>query len=154
MMNIESNKGDIFITMDGETTLFASGIPFTEEAEISALENPTHLYRFNDTPRVSLEVSGMNLALLDDYCNTTMPNGKFTIEADINIMIQTRWHKKKRINKKWLKRFGMRQDTVKMIANATAGEYHTTDGSFDFEIDTMEYSWRSDQKRKNLKIEM
>ena len=153
-MSIESNKGDIFITMDGETILFASGIPFTEEAKMSTLENPTHLYHFNDTPRVSLEVSSTNLALLDDYCNTTMPNGKFTIEADINIMIQARWHKKKRINKKWLKRFGMRQDTVKMIANATAGEYHTTDGSFDFEIDAMEYSWRPDQKRKNLKIEM
>ena len=153
-MSIELNKGDIFITMDGETTLFASGIPFTEEIEISASENPTHLYRFNDTPRVSLEVSGMSLALLDDYCNTTMPNGKFTIEADINIMIQARWHQKKRINKKWLKRFGMKQDTVRMKANATAGEYHTDDGSFDFEIDAMEYLWRPDQKRKNLKIEM
>lgn len=154
MMNIESNKGDIFITMDGETTLFASGIPFTEEAETSASENPTHLYHFNDIPRVSLEVSGMNLALLNDYCNTTIPNGKLTIEADINIMIQARWHKKKRINKKWLKRFGMRQDTVKIKANAIAGEYHTDDGSFDFEIDTTEYLWRPDQKRKNLKIEM
>lgn len=153
-MNYGLNSGDLFITTGDETTLFANGISFTEEVEMNASENPTHMYHFDNAPSVNYEVSGANLALLDDYCNTIMPNGKFTIEADINIMIQARWHKKKRVNKKWLKRYGMKPDTVRMKANAAAGEYHTDDGSLDFKSDAIEYLWRPDQKRKNLKIEM
>jgi hypothetical protein len=91
--------------------------------------------------------------LMNNFYNMPQPNGKFTIEAYINIMIQARWHKKARVRKKWLKRFGMKPDTVKMRANATAGEYHTDDGSFDFESDIPEYLWRLDQLRRDLKIE-
>lgn len=153
-MGIELEKGDIFITMDGKTTLFAKDIPFTEEVEMSASEEPIRLYHFNNTPSVSLEVSDVDLALLNDYCNTTRTNGKFTIEAYRNIMIQARWHKNPRIRKKWLKRFGMKPDTVKIRMDATAGEYHTNDGSFDFETDKYEYVWRPDQLRSGLKIEV
>lgn len=153
-MNYGLNSGDLFITTGDETTLFANGISFTEEVEMNASENPTHLYHFDNAPSVNYEVSGANLALLDDYCNTIMPNGKFTIEADINIMIQARWHKKKRVNKKWLKRYGMKSDTVKVRAKARALDYGYLAGEFDFETDKFEYIWRPDQKRKNLKIEM
>ena len=152
-MGFESAKGDIFITIDGETTQFAKGVNLTEEIEMSASEEPVRLYHFNDTPSVSFEVSGMNLALLNDYCNATLPSGKFTIEADIKIMIQARWHKNQRIRKKWLKRFGMKPDTVKIRMDAKTGKYHTNDGSFDFETDKYEYVWRPDQMRKGLKIE-
>ena len=75
------------------------------------------------------------------------------LKHQIPIMIQARWHKNKRINKKWQKRYGMKSDTVRIRANATIGEYHTDDGSFDFEADELEYLWRPDQKRKGLKIE-
>lgn len=153
-MGFELEEGDIFLTIDGETTPFAKGIPFTEEVEMSASENPIRLYHFNDTPSVSFEVSGVNLALLNDYCNTTLPNGKFTIEAYRNIMINARWHKNPRIRKKWLKRFGMKLDTVKIRMDAKTGEYHIHDGSFDFETDKYEYVWRPDQMRKGLKIEV
>lgn len=152
-MSIELSRGDIFITMGEETIPFGKGIPFTEEVEMSASENLAHLYHFNDTPSVSFEVSGVNWALLNDWCNTTLPNGKFTIEADRKIMIQARWHKNPRIRKKWLKRFGMKPDTVKIRMDAKTGEYHTNDGSFDFETDKYEYVWRPDQVRKGLKIE-
>lgn len=149
-MNYGLNSGDLFIITEDETTLFANGISFTEETDMSASENPTHLYHLNNAPSINFGVSSVNLALLDDYCNTMTPNGKFTIEADINIMIQARWHKKKRVNKKWLKRFGMKQDTVRIKVDATTGKH----GSFVFESDAIEYLWRPDQKRKNLKIEM
>lgn len=75
------------------------------------------------------------------------------MEYLIPIMVQARWHKKPRIRKKWLKRFGMKTDVIKVKVNATAGEYHTNDGNFDFEIDDMQYFWRPDQKRRELKIE-
>lgn len=151
-MGIELSKGDIFITMDGKTTKFGSGIPFTEEIEFSAEENPPYLYHFNQ-PSVSFEISGANLSLMNNFCNMPTLNGKFTIEADRKIMIQARWHKKARIRKKWLKRFGMKPDTVKMKMNAANGEYHTDDGSFEFKTDMPEYLWRPDQNRKDLKIE-
>jgi hypothetical protein len=47
----------------------------------------------------------------------------------------------------------MKPDTVKVRINATVGEYHTDDGSFDFEADKYEYVWRPDQMRRGIKIE-
>jgi hypothetical protein len=101
---------------------------------------------------MSFQTDSVNLELLHNLCNIPPSNGKFTMEYSIPIMVQARWHKKPRIRKKWLKRFGMKSDTVKVRANATVGEYHTDDGSFDFETDNFEYIWRQDQKRKDLKI--
>ena len=152
-MSIEWSKGDIFITMGDETVPFCSGVPFTEEIELSAKENPTRLYRFNDTLSCSLEVNNVDLSKLNDTFGL-MPNKNFIMEADVNIMVQARWHKKPRIRKKWLKRFGMKPDTVKIRMDAKTGEYHINDGSFDFETDKYEYVWRPDQMRRGLKIEL
>jgi hypothetical protein len=80
--------------------------------------------------------------------------GKFSIEYSVGILVQARWHKKKRINKKWLKRYGMKPDTVKMKAEAHALNYNTETGECEFEVDKLEYIWRPDQKRRNLKIEI
>ena len=115
-MEMELSKGDIFITMGDETVPFCSGVPFTEEIELSAKESPTRLYRFNDTLSCSLEVNNVDLSKLNDTFGL-MPNKNFIMEADVNIMVQARWHKKPRIRKKWLKRFGMKPDTVKLRAD-------------------------------------
>lgn len=151
-MPIELNKGNFFVTTRDETMLLGNGIPFTEEIELSAKESPSHIYHF-DTSSVNFEIIGTDLTKLDKYFNFPQFNEKFIIEGYLNIMIQARWHKKPRIRKKWLKRFGMKKDTVKIKANATAGEYHTNDGGFDFETDVLEYLWRPDQLRSGLKIE-
>ena len=82
------------------------------------------------------------------------PTKTFNIEHSIPVLVQARWHKKKRINKKWLKRYGMKPDTVKMKADAHRLSYDIETGELNFEIDKLEYMWRPDQKRKNLKIEM
>ena len=150
-MSIELDKGSLFMTIGDNTMTLGEGIPFTEEIELSVKENPPHLYHFNQ-PSFSFEVYNADLEKLNNDYNM-MLNREFVIEAYRNIMIQARWHKKPRIRKKWLKRFGMKPDTVKMKMNATNGEYHTDDGSFDFETDMPEYLWRPDQKRKGLKIE-
>jgi hypothetical protein len=152
-MGFELSTGTLFIIDDDEIAKLGDGIPFIEEIELSVNENPPRLCHLNDTSACSFEVCGVDLANLNDFCNIPPSNGKFTMECSIPIMIQARWHKKTRIRKKWLKRFGMKPDMVKMRANATAGEYHTDDGSFDFETDIPEYIWRPDQKRKDLKIE-
>lgn len=68
--------------------------------------------------------------------------------------MQAKWHKKKRINKKWSKRYGMRADTVTMKAKSRTLSYDTETGECEFEVDKLEYIWRPDQKRKNFKIEM
>lgn len=82
------------------------------------------------------------------------PTKDFWFEFEEEILVQAKWHKKKRINKKWLKRYGMKSDTVKVKAKARALDYGYLAGEFDFETDQFEYIWRPDQKRKNLKIEM
>jgi hypothetical protein len=145
-------KGDVFITADGITTALGKGIPYTEEVEFSGKENPLHLYNFNTAYSASLEVDSINLELLDNLCRMPPSNEKFTIEYSVPIMIQARWHKKARIRKKWLKRFGLKPDMIKMRANAVAGKYHA-DGGFDFESDAPECLWRADQLRNGLKIE-
>lgn len=166
-MGIELSKGDIFITMGDKTMPFAKGISVTEEVELSANENPAHLYHFDDTLSCNLEVGNSDLSDLSNVCGL-MPNQNLTIYMDIKIMIQARWHKKPRIRKKWLKRFGMKSDTVKMKMDATALEYYpghildeqyddsgicATFGSFEFETNNREYLWRPDQLRKDIKIE-
>ena len=152
-MGIELNKGDLFITMGDETATFGKGVPYTEEIEFSAKEHLSHYYHLNSVTCISFQTDNINLELLHNLCEMPPANGKFTMEYSVPIMTQARWHKKPRINKKWRKRFGMKPDTIKMRASATAGEYHTDDGSFDFESDAPECLWRPDQLRKDLKIE-
>lgn len=148
----ELSKGTLFATVGGQTMTLGDGIPVIEEVEeFSVSEIPSKTYHLNT--EFNFEVSGIDLALLNDSCCMALPNNKFVVEHSIPIMIQARWHKRSRIRKKWLKKFGMKPDTVKMRANAAAGEYHTDDGSFDFEVDDVQYLWRPDQKRRGLKIE-
>lgn len=164
----ELNKGNLYMTVDDKTISMGEGIPFTEELELSAQEHLTHYHHFDNTMSVTCEVDYVNLTLLNDLCNTPSLNKEFVLEYETPIMIQARWHKRSRIRKKWLKRYGMKQDTVKMRSNAKTIEYHpghildnqcdhngicATFDSFDFETDKFEYIWRPDQKRRGLKIE-
>jgi hypothetical protein len=48
----------------------------------------------------------------------------------------------------------MKHDTVEMKAKARIFSYNTDTNDCEFEVDKLEYIWRPDQKRKNLKIEM
>lgn len=145
-MKYELSKGDFFITIGDEITPLGSGIPYTEEIELSAKETLTRTY----SASMECEMTNVNWELFNNLFEF---NGKFNMEYFVPIMVQARWHKKPRIRKKWLKRYGMKPDEVKCRANATAGEYHTDDGSFDFESDVPEYLWRPDQLRRGLKIE-
>ena len=99
----------------------------------------------------------------------TMPqwDKTFVIQAERPIMIQARWHKKARVNKKWLKRYGMKSDTVKMEMIASQLEYTPengvgiaadyivgTENNFSFNTDEIKYIFRNDQLIKKRRIEL
>ena len=99
--------------------------------------------------------------------STDFNNQPLYIEYYIPIMVQARWHKKKRINKKWLKRYGMKADKVLVRCDVDS---ISSDNSYDpydpydltvphgfnveLEFSNMQYKFRQDQLRRNLKIKM
>lgn len=150
---IELNKDSLFMTFGDKTVSLGEIMSFTEESELDVKKHLTHHCNFYNTASVTFEIDYVDLARLDDFCSIPQPNKNFILEYSIPIMIQAHWHKKPRVRKKWLKRFGMKSDTVKMRANATFREYHADDGSFDFESDMPKCLWRPDQLRRGIKIE-
>lgn len=123
---------------------------------LSADETPNMSYNLSKNMSASLYASACNLNWFDEF-TVEQPIQRmktFNIEHNVQILTQARWHKKKRINKKWLKRYGMKPDTVKIMAVARTLSYNTETGDCEFEVDKLEYVWRPDQKRKHLKIEM
>ena len=152
-MNFELKPGTLLVDFGNGATYNFNALSCECCRELSADETASLKYHIDTGAEFSATMIGVDLAPLYDYGVMQFPNGNFVIEHQIPIMIQARWHKNKRINKKWQKRYGMKPDIVRIRANATIGEYHTDDGSFDFEADELEYLWRPDQKRKGLKIE-
>lgn len=157
-MEFELSSGTLYM-MDLNGKQFELGDVSNGVVEIDTLsadEKPNISYNFTKNMttslKASLEISAQDLSLL--YAPTFKQSEVFNIEHDIPILTQARWHKKKRINKKWLKRYGMKSDTVKMKAMARVLTYNTQTGECEFETGKLEHIWRPDQKRKNLKIEM
>jgi hypothetical protein len=85
----------------------------------------------------------------------------FYVEYNIPIMVQARWHKKPRINKKWLKRYGMKKDNILVRCNVESlypntqydPLYMTEHVEYGMTLSNMEYKFRPDQLRRNLKLE-
>ena len=126
-----------------------------ENDTFSPDETPSLMAYANNALSISYEMSMQNINWIRGLTRDQFaPTKNFDIEYNTPILIQTRWHKKKRINKKWLKHYGMKSDTVKMKAKAHTLSYNTETGECEFEVDKLEYIWRPDQKRKYLKIEM
>lgn len=93
---------------------------------------------------------------------TDLHSRPLCVEYNVPIMVQARWHKKPRINKKWLKRYGMRKDTVLVRCNVESvvpNTYHDPLGmtehvEYGMTFSNMEYKFRPDQLRRNLKLEV
>lgn len=155
-MGFELSDGTLYM-MDSNGRQFELGDISYGDIEIDTFSS-------NEIPDIVCNLKNMESASFS--CETTFTDlscldykpfeltENFNIEYDVPILVQARWHKKKRINKKWLKRYGMKSDTVKMKAVARTLSYNTETGDCEFEIDKLEYVWRPDQKRKYLKIEM
>lgn len=87
--------------------------------------------------------------------NFTHPNSpKFLVELNVCILIQALWHKKKRINKKWLKRYGMVSDIVEAFSSVKPINKEIADGNcceYEIDLDNIKFHFRPDQKIKNRK---
>ena len=157
-MNCEFYNGTLYMMEpNGNQIKFGDDISGLVEIDtLSTNETPDISYSFTKglsaSFSASIEMSSQDLIAL--YAPTWTPSGTFNIEHNVPILTQAKWHKKKRINKKWLKRYGMKPDTVKITAKARTLSYDTDTGACEFEVDKLTYIWRPDQLRKKLKIEM
>ena len=155
-MGFEFNNGTLYMT-DPNGKQFEFGNDLYGGLEIdtcSPNEIPDVVCYLQSAASASFssEMTLANLGCLD--YKPFEPAETFSIEYNVPILVQARWHKKKRINKKWLKRYGMKKDTVKMKTDARRLSYDIDTGVLTFEADELEYIWRPDHKRKYLKIEM
>lgn len=85
------------------------------------------------------------------------------VEYNIPILVQARWHKNYRINKKWIKRYGMKKDNILVRCdvdsfgqNESLDPYGLTEPELvqcNISLNNMKFKFRPDQKRRNLKIE-
>ena len=155
-------------TVDGDQEIFLGNGCVATELETSAQETLSNTYTLTRSASAELEVNYLNTDLFDNMFGM-QPADTFTIEYSVPIMIQARWHHKPRIRKKWLKRYGMKKDTIKVKANAMSLEYypgHVLDDlnyycaacteccSYSFEAEKCEYVFRPHQLRKDIKIEL
>ena len=136
--------------------------PLADKAELEHTINLSSI----GSAEFTCENVQLNTSLLDSMFEA--PKTPVKVYWDMPIMIQARWHKKSRVNKKWLKRYGMKPDTIKVEMNIRALEcipehidneskYKTSlsciYNSWNFETDIPIYKYRPDQMRKNLKIQ-
>lgn len=155
-MGFELNSGTLYmIKPDGSQVELGDNVFGDIEVDTcSPNETPDICYALRNATNASFSCE-MTLAGLDCLrYKPFVPAEKFSIEYNVEILVQARWHKKKRINKKWLKRYGMKVDTVRMKATARTLSYDTETGECEFGVDKREYLWRPDQKRKCLRIEL
>ena len=92
----------------------------------------------------------INQDLFNELCAPPI-SSDFTMECDTPILIQARWHKKARIRKKWLKRYGYKEDKVKTIMKAKYGEFNTETGECNIEIESIEYVFKPYQLQREVR---
>ena len=151
-MNIEFNGVSCFrLDKYGQYThlgdCFSNDMEYLPEIDESAKQA---LLGTNKDSSFSCTLNACDLELLEKTCKFDHPE-KFTIEFDEHIMIQARWHKKVKVRKKWLKRYGMKPDTVHVKTDAACLSEH--DGCLEFETKSLQYIWKPHQERRNIKIE-
>lgn len=152
-MGIEFNGAALYIKGSDGQTMVADILNATCELEPSPYEiTPIH---FNMSKRASFscDINYINSDLLNKIAAPLTPTVPFTLTHERNIMIQARWHKKTRIRKKWLKRYGMKPDIIQVVYDIGELSYDHSDDSFDFETTYYRNVLRPDQKRRGLKIE-
>lgn len=91
-----------------------------------------------------------NQELFNELCDPLM-SSEFTIECETPILIQARWHKKARIRKKWLKRYGYKEDNLNTVMKAKYGEFNTKTGECDIEVESVEYIFKPYQLQREVR---
>lgn len=105
---------------------------------------------FTNPATFSCENTTIHQDLFNELCKPSTSLG-FTIEGETPILIQARWHKKARIRKKWLKRYGYKEDKVKTIMKAKYGEFNKETGECNIEIESIEYVFKPYQLQREVR---
>lgn len=113
-------------------------------------EQQKSIQGFTNPAIFSCENTTISQDLFDDLCKPSA-SATFIIEAETQILIQARWHKKARIRKKWLKRYGYKKDCVKTIMKAKYGEFNTETGECNIEIESIEYIFKPYQLQREVR---
>ena len=152
-------SGNLYASVDDKTISMGNGLLCTKELDVWSTDEyvqETYSLKPMQQASMSFDISASDLSMLNELCRPICKPATFTYEYDVSIMIQARWHKKKRINKKWLNRFGMKSDTVKkrVVADVISCDTCTNSGEIEFKNTyNAEYIFRQDQMRKHLKME-
>lgn len=143
--------------LDTKFLLFTNlntGEPFKLETCDSLVLNQEELsdnISFKETSSFSASGS-INKDSIDKLIESSNPYTKFIVEGTTGVLIQARWHKKARIRKKWLKRYGYKESVVKIFGAVKEGSVNTEAGEINMDIDNIEYGWKPNQLRKGLDI--
>ena len=108
-MGIQWNSGMMMLDDKGLCTID----PITELSATEEVDNPI-VATFSPCMNAEFSVSTdcINAELLSEIIqNNSYP---FVAEFNAPILVQARWHKKWRTRKKWLKRYGMKEDTIQV----------------------------------------
>lgn len=157
-------KADSFQVCDVNTlepiTDFNGICNATIESEIETGSLSKEKISFNHNASFECELTDCS-SLFD--CVADLNDKPFYAEYYTPIMIQARWHKKPRINKKWLKRYGMKKDKVLVRCNVDSFGQNVSPDPYDciepevtecsMTLSDMQWKFRPDQLRKNLKID-
>ena len=144
-MNLELSTGTLTVMNreTGEVHDWGEITPLSfEQDDLSPHAEPEKTVKgvFNSAT-LSCEGAYINQELFNELCKPSTSLG-FTIEGETPILIQARWHKKARIRKKWLKRYGYKEDFVKTIMKAKYGEFNKETGECNIEIESIEYKFK------------
>lgn len=150
-MSITLNSGNWYIDGVKSDCIIGVDLALTTESETSELTCISP--RFSADVEMSFECEmTMNKNLMQQLCYPPSSDN-YDLEAYIPIMIQARWHKKPRIRKKWLKRYGMKSDTVKIVIHVNSMSINPLEGYLietEFKFDDFQYELRPDQKRRDI----
>ena len=131
--------GELYMMdQSGETAMQMSvydmqcDIPFSADAE------PNYEFEFR-TP-LAQEITASSCVIDTGLLRliSEQPRG-FYLEYDVDVQIQARRHRKKRINKKWLKRYGYRTVTRRVRLNCEQLSINQGDGWYDIDMKGVEY---------------
>lgn len=156
---IELNSGNVYLLKGSEPICEFNNVNGFIESEIEPYSLGQETIKFNHEATFDAELT--EYSPLMSY--TTNLNGRpFYVEYKTPIMVQARWHKKPRINKKWLKRYGMKKDYISVkcdVESVTPSTNYDIDClaehvEYGMMLTNMQYKFRPDQLRKNLKMEM
>ena len=136
----------------GEVHDWGEITPMSLEQEVwSPHEEPEKTIKgiFNSATISGIDAT-INQDLLNELCTPSRSLG-FIIEGETPILIQTRWHKKARIRKKWLKRYGYKEDRLKTIMKAKYGSFNKETGECDIEVESIEYKFKPYQLHREVR---